>query len=171
MFAFVAAQHGLDTGSTHASLPRKRRHGIQQFGYKDFQKLNQRPQTLFQVTLAEQFQQEIPKWRQDLEAKLRTIEDSTEEQGSESSNDGGDLLSNSAIGSHGQHDKNESCTRDTYTSKWHLKLRRVSAPVKSSPREVPLTETRKSSLPLFSTLKRPTSPALVFFQGKMLLHQ
>ena len=152
MFAFIEAKHGITSTSADENRQRKHRHSTRQFSDGTPWKLNQRPGTLCDVTSARPLQKDLPKWWQELDAKLKIIDESTEQQDSELTNVDGDTTR-----------LNEE---QTGTSRGRVGQRRNSDPPNSSPKVVHLRDIRRGSLPLFTPHKPGKTSVLSLFHGK-----
>ena len=150
MFAFLDAKHGITSAPSDANRPRKHRHSPRHSDGSPW-KLNQRPGTLCDVTSARPMQGDLPKVRREVDAKLRKIEDSTEQQDAGLPN-----LENLVL-------------VDPRVSQLRREEgRRHSEPPNPSPKEVPVRESRRGSLPLFTPPKTEESSMIRLFHGELL---
>ena len=167
MFSFLGAKHGFVPTSDEVRRSRKHRHSTPHVRNMAPCKLARRSASFCGMASAGPLQGDLPKWWQELEAKLQMIEDSTDQEDSEFPNDDGDALKSDAASSHkDNHNEMETNALDIYASEGNLEprrnsevprgrdqQRRNSEPPYSSAGVVSSTETRRGSLPLFTSKK------------------
>ena len=145
MFAFLEAKHGITSAPTDADRQRKHRHNTRHVRDETPWKRNQQPGTLCDVTSARPLQGDLPKLRHDDDVRIRT----------EQQDEGLPKLETLVL-------------VDPRVSRLRRKEgRRHSDPPNPSPKEVPVTENRRGSVPLFTPPKPQESPLLDLFHGEL----